>query len=424
MARQSGKLKWAQVKNVKRPGMHGDGAGLWLHVGATGGKSWVFRYMINGKAREMGLGPVGPIDRPTTSLEEARDRAQLARRMIRDDVDPLKAKEDQRKAKKVELAKAHTFKQVAAKYIAAHRAGWRNAKHAAQWDSTLTTYAYPIIGDLPVGAVDTGHVTRILEPIWATKPETAARVRGRIESVLDYAGTHQWRTGENPARWKGHLQNVLPTRSKVAKVEHHASLPWQQIAPFMADLERQEGVAALALRFAILTAARTGEVIGVRWSEIDTGAAVWTVPGGRMKGGREHRVSLSESALAVVREAARLREREDDPQAFLFPGGKRGKGLSNMALLALLRRMARGDLTAHGFRSTFRDWAAETGQPADIAEAALAHVVGDKTVAAYQRGDLLERRRKLMDAWATFCGRLPDESGQVVELRRAVEGVA
>jgi integrase len=414
MARLIEKLSPAKVQKVEKPGLYGDGAGLYLHVGPTGGKSWVFRFMLDGKAREMGLGALH-----TVSLAAARDLAGKARWKVRiDGIDPLEAKQSERQAKKVELAKAHTFKQVAAKYIAAHRAGWRNAKHAAQWDATLATYAYPIIGALPVGAVDTGHVTRILEPIWATKPETAARVRGRVESVLDYAGTHQWRAGENPARWKGHLQNVLPPRSRVAKVEHHAALPWQQIAPFMADLEPHEGVAALALRFAILTAARTGEVIGVRWSEIDTGAAVWTVPEGRMKAGREHRVPLAEPALTVVREAARLREREDDPQAFLFPGGKRGKGLSNMALLALLRRMGRGDLTTHGFRSTFRDWAAETGQPADIAEAALAHIVADKTVAAYQRGDLLERRRKLMDAWATFCGRVPDgSSGQVVPLR-------
>jgi len=416
MARLINRLSPAAVQNLREPKLYPDGAGLYLHVGPNAGektgKSWVYRYWLDGKSHDMGLGAL-----ITVGLAQARDLAAKARWQVRiDGVDIVAAKRADKKAKKAETAKAITFKACAERYIKAHRAGWRNAKHAAQWDATLATYVYPVIGGLSVAAIDTGHVTKILEPIWATKSETATRVRGRIEAVLDYAKTHSWRAGENPARWKGHLQNVLPARSRVAKVEHHAALPWQQIAPFMADLVREEGVAVLALRFAILTAARTGEVIGVRWSEIDTGAAVWTVPEGRMKAGREHRVPLSEAALAVAREAARLRERED-PNAFVFPGGKAGKGLSDTALLDLLRRMGRDDLTVHGMRSSFRDWAAETGQPADIAEAALAHIVGDKTVAAYQRGDLLERRRKLMNAWATFCARVPAEPGKVVELR-------
>jgi integrase len=336
---------------------------------------------------------------------------------VLDGIDPLAIKRAKRQQQKLESAKAVTFQACAAKYIAAHRAGWRNAKHAAQWEATLATYAYPVIGTLPVSAVDTAHVTKILEPILATKPETAARVRGRIEAVLDYARTHRWRDGENPARWRGHLENVLPKRSKVRKIEHHAALPWREIASFMTDLGKQEGVAALALRFAILTAARTGEVIGARWSEIDLHQALWTVPEDRMKAAREHRVQLSDDAMAVLREVAKLRERSD-LDSFVFPGGKAGKSLSNMAMLALLRRMERDDLTAHGFRSTFRDWAAETGQPADIAEAALAHVVGDKTVAAYQRGDLLERRRRLMAAWAAVCGR-PPSGNTVAELHIA-----
>ncbi len=393
--------------------MYADGAGLYLLVGPTGAKSWIYRFMLNGKAREMGLGPVH-----TIGLAEARKRAQEHRRQRLDGIDPLDARKTARAKAKLEAAKAITFKACAEKYIKAHSAGWRNEKHAAQWTATLTTYAYPKIGALPVAAVDTGLVTQILSPLWAAKPETASRVRGRIESVLDYAGTHGWRSGENPARWRGHLENVLPRRAKVRKVEHHAALPWGQIGAFMVDLAKQEGVAALALRFAILTAARTGEVIGARWSEIDLQAGLWTVPGDRMKAGREHRVPLAETALEVLREAAKQRDGTDEA-ALVFPGGKPGKGLSNMALLALLRRMKRDDLTAHGFRSTFRDWAAETGQPADIAEAALAHVVGDKTVVAYQRGDLLERRRKLMHAWATFTGRKAPPDGVVVPLRTA-----
>jgi integrase len=413
MARKIERLSPSGVEKETRPGMHADGAGLYLLVGPSGAKSWIYRFMLNGKAREMGLGALH-----TIGLADARKLAMDARRQKLDGTDPLQAKKDKKAAAKLEQAKAITFKACAEQYIKAHRAGWRNEKHAAQWGSTLETYAYPTIGALPVAGVDTGLVTKILTPIWATKPETATRVRGRIESVLDYATTHGWRTGENPARWKGHLANVLPRRSKVRRVEHHAALPWGEIGAFLAALREQPGIAALALEFAILTAARTGEVIGARWSEVDMQAAVWTVPGDRMKAGREHRVPLSAAAMTALRKAAELRT-DKVADGFVFPGGKPGLGLSNMALLALLRRMKRDDLTAHGFRSTFRDWAAETGQPADIAEAALAHVVGDKTVIAYQRGDLLERRRKLMEAWAAFCGRIPSKRGEVVAFHAA-----
>ena len=397
MAREVGKLNTLAVKAADKPGLYGDGAGLYLHVGPTGGKSWIFRYMLNGKARQMGLGPIH-----TITLSQARQRAADQRRVKLDGVDPLDAKREARQATALAAAKTITFKACAAKYIAANKAAWRNDKHAGQWTTTLATYAYPVIGDLPVGAIDTGTVARILEPIWATKSETASRVRGRIEAVLDYAKIHRWRDGENPARWKGHLEHVLPKLSKVRKIEHHAALPWLEVAAFTRLLEQQEGVAAMALRFAVYTAARTGEVIGARWDEIDLAAALWTVPAERMKGNREHRVPLSKPALAVLAEAAKLRVGESP---FVFPGGKAGKPLSNMAMLVLLRRMKREDLTAHGFRSTFRDWAAETGQPNDIAEAALAHIVGDKTVAAYQRGDMLERRKLLMAAWAEHCAK-------------------
>ena len=427
MARKVEKLSSAAVKNANRPGMYGDGGGLWLHVGPNAldengkptktGKSWIFRFMLDGKAREMGLGPLH-----TIGLSEARDRAQACRKALLEGLDPLEAKHAKRKARKLEAAKAITFKDCAGKYIGANKAGWRNEKHADQWENTLTTYVYPLVGGLAVSEIDTGHVTRVLEPIWTTKSETASRVRGRIESVLSYATTHGWRAGENPARWRGHLENVLPKKSKVAKVEHHAALPWRESGAFMKALAAEHGTAALAFRFAILTAARTGEVIGARWSEVDLQHAVWTIPGERMKAGVEHRVPLSADALALLQEAAKLRVDDVD---FVFPGGKKDKPLSNMALLMTLRRMKREDLTAHGFRSTFRDWAAETGQPADIAEAALAHTVGDKTVAAYQRGDLLDRRRKLMEAWAAFCSRIPVKDGSnVTDLRQTAGGVA
>jgi integrase len=400
-----------QVEKAKKPGVLHDGKGLYLHVGQTGGKSWLLRYQIEGRARWMGLGPY-----PELKLAEAREKRDEARTLLKvGRVDPLAQRKAQQDAKRAEAAKAAaeaiTFRVCAEKTITAKRGGWRNGKHADQWTATLATYAYPVIGDLVVAAVETGHITQILEPIWTTKNETASRLRGRIENVLDFAKTHGWRTGENPARWKGHLETVLPKPSLVAKVEHHAALHWPDIGAFMEELREQEGVAALALRCAILTAARTGEVIGARWPEIDIREGVWTVPPERMKAGREHRVPLCGAALEVLSEAGKF-----GTEGFIFPGQRRGNGLSNMSLLAVLKRMGRGDLTTHGFRSTFRDWAAETGKPADIAEAALAHVVGDKTVAAYQRGDLLVRRRKLMEQWAEFCSRpLPAEGGNVVE---------
>jgi integrase len=301
-------------------------------------------------------------------------------------------------------AAAVTFRKAAEGYVRAHRAAWRNAKHAWQWTGTLESHVFPVIGGLSVAAIDTGHVTRILEPIWTTKAETAARVRGRIEAVLDYAKVHGWRSGENPARWKGHLQNVLPARDRVSRVEHHAALPWTEIASFMADLAGQVGVAALALRFAILTAARTGEVIGARWSEIDLTAAVWTVPAERMKAHRQHRVPLSYAAMEVLREVSQIRLHHGT-DAFVFPSAKGDRGLSNMAMLVLLRRMNRGDLTVHGFRSSFRDWVAETTTyQREVVEAALAHLIPDKVEAAYRRGDLFEKRRTLMSEWAHYCG--------------------
>lgn len=302
-------------------------------------------------------------------------------------------------------------------YIAANEAGWRNAKHRAQWVATLEAYAYPHMGDLPAGAVETAHVMAALEPIWREKPETASRLRGRIEAVLDYAKARGWREGENPARWRGHVANMLPARGKVAKVKHHAALPWREIGGFMATLRAGSGLAARALELAILTAARSGEVLNARWSEIDLEEAVWTVPAERMKAGREHRVPLSAPAVALLRELLPLRDAERGD--WVFPGARPGRPLSNMALEMLLRRMKRSDLTAHGFRSTFRDWCAEqTAFDRDTAEMALAHVVRDKVEAAYRRGDVFEKRRRLMDEWAAFCAK-PPASGEVVPIRRA-----
>jgi integrase len=313
-----------------------------------------------------------------------------------------------------------SFGECAKGYIEANKAGWRNAKHATQWQNTLDKYANPIIGSLPVDEVAVGHITKVMEPIWTTKTETASRVRGRIETVLDWAKARGYRMGENPARWRGHLENLLPRPSKVRKVKHHPALPYPQIGRFMRDLRAREGMAAQAMDFLILTAARTAEVMGAKWPEIDAAAKLWTVPAGRIKGGVEHRVPLSGPALAIIR---KLAKEDHDPDDFVFPGDKARKPLSNNALLALLERMRRSDITAHGFRSTFRDWAAEcTNFPNEVVEMALAHVIKDKTEAAYRRGDLLQKRRAMMDTWATFCGK--QQSATIVPIAGKIRSPA
>jgi integrase len=292
------------------------------------------------------------------------------------------------------------------------RSGWKNAKHAAQWSATLETYAYPVMGSLPIAGIDTGLVLKVLEPIWTVKTETASRLRGRIEAVLDYAKVRGYCAGENPARWKGHLDNILPAKGDVAKVEHHASLPYTEIAAFWPRLQIQDGLGARALELAILTACRSGEVLGAVWSEIDMEARTWIIPAERMKAEAEHRVPLSEPAVALLRKLAALRQGE-----FVFPGQRPNRPLSNMSMMAVLRRM-KVPVTPHGFRSTFRTWVAErTGYPHEVAEAALAHTLGDKVVLAYQRGDLFEKRRRLMDDWAVFVGTAAPV-GDVVPLRR------
>ena len=354
----------------------------------------------------MGLGPLH-----TITLSEARQLATEARRLKLLGIDPIDARKVDRQAKRLDDAKAISFKQASASYIKANKAGWKNPKHAAQWESTLTTYAdpifgslpvaaidtalVPIFGSLPVAAIDTALVMKALEAIWSEKPETASRLRGRIESVLDWATARGYRTGENPARWRGHLDKMLPARAKVQAVQHHAALPYRDLPAFMSSLRSQAGIGALALEFAVLTAARTGEVIAATWDEIDLDAATWTVPKERMKAKREHKVFLGDGALAILRplkEAAR--------SDFVFAGNAPDKPLSNMAMLSTLKRMNRKDLTTHGFRSTFRDWAAETTDyPSEVVEMALAHVVANKVEAAYRRGDLFEKRKGLMRDW-------------------------
>jgi integrase len=383
----------AVARFAKKRGLHGDGGGLYLCVAPPNGCSWVYRYSLDGKARTMGLGPY-----PTISLAEARQRAADARRVKVDGVDPIERRAARRDAQRVERAKTVTFDWCKDQYIAAHRAEWRNARHSAQWTETLRTYVSPVFGNSPIQEVDTETIMKVLKPLWVAKPETASRVRGRIESILNWATTSKKRTGENPARWRGHLDNLLPKLSKVKKVEHHAALPYSEISAFVKALAQREAIAARALEFLILTGARTGEVLGARWTEIDRAANAWTVPPERMKRKREHRVPLSKLAIAVVNSLPHSQNE------FVFPGGRPARPLTNGALMEMVQRMGRSDLTVHGFRATFRTWAAEcTAYPREVIEVALAHRVYGDTEGAYQRGDLFEKRRKLMDDWAGLC---------------------
>jgi integrase len=403
------RLSAVKVASTKARGMHADGGGLYLQVSGNGSRSWIFRFKMDGRTRDMGLGSLTDI-----SLAKAREIAAELRRARLSGIDPIEARKADRREAQLAAARSMTFDQCREAFIDAHKASWRNAKHRAQWTNSLTTYVTPVFGALPIQSVDVGLVMKALEPIWSTKPETAARIRGRIERILDWAKVRGFRQGENPARWRGHMSALLPARSKVSKVEHHAALPYHEIGTFMADLRLRDGVAARALEFAILTAARTGEVLGALWEEIDLQGKVWTVPPDRMKAGREHRVPLCQPAIALLKKMQSTRRND-----FVFPSDRRGKPLSNMSMLMVLRRMGRDDLTAHGFRSTFRDWTAEcTNFPREVAEAALAHVLGDKVEAAYRRGDLFEKRRRLMEAWAVYCLSASDTSRAVIPLMK------
>lgn len=407
MARLVEKLTPLAVGKLTKPGYYGDGAGLWLQVSPSGSKSWIFRFTLAGKQREMGLGAVH-----TVNMTEARAKAKECRQLLLDGKDPLDARRSIKQAEALERAKAMTFDQCAKAYIAAHRAGWKNEKHIGQWENTLEAYASPTIGTLPVAEVDTALIVKVLEPIWQTKTETATRLRGRIEKILDWATVGKYRSGENPARWRGHLENLLANPNKIAKVAHHPALPWREIGAFMAELRKQIGTAARALEFTILTAARSGEVRGATWAEIDLDAGLWVVPAERIKMGKEHRVPLSASAIALLKELPR----EGD---LVFPGAKENAALSDMSLTAVLRRMKRTDITVHGFRSTFRDWCAEsTNFPREVCEHALAHSLPDKVEAAYRRGDLIDKRVQLMKAWADYCAK-PQAEASVTSIGRA-----
>lgn len=398
MAKKALGLTARGVETMKRPGLYADGHGLYLQVSATGAKSWIFRYVspageTKGRRRDMGLGSIRFM-----GLADARRKAQDLSGQLQEGTDPLEARKAQATALALEAAKAIFFRDCATAYIAAMAAGWKNAKHRSQWDTTLETYAFPFIGDLPVDRIDTGLVLKVLEPIWSTKIETASRLRGRLEAILNYAKVRGYRAGENPARWKGHLDHILPAKGDVANVRHHASLPYAEMPSFWPKLQAQDGLGARALELCILTATRTGDVLGARWQELDLEARIWSIPGERMKAGQDHRIPLAAPTLALLRKLAAIRRGE-----LVFPAFRAERQLSNMSMAMVLRRM-KLDVTPHGFRSTFRTWVAEqTSFPHEVAEAALAHTQSSKVVAAYQRGDLFAKRARLMEAWAAFC---------------------
>ena len=428
MARGFGKLTVKKVEHLSRRGMHADGGGLYLQVAEGGSKSWLFRYKLHGRTHWHGLGSLRDV-----GLEEAREKATGARKVRRSGGDPIQAKRQAEATSRIEAAKAITFGEAAKRFIKANRAGWKNAKHADQWQMTLlgidqkakpTKNDYcKTIRDLPIGAVDTTLVLRIIEPIWASKTETATRIRSRIEQVIDAAKAKGEFNGENPARWKGHLDNLLPATSKVRKVRNHPALPYRQLPNFMRKLRGCHGAAAAALEFQILTAVRPGNAIGAKWDQIDQQTSVWVIPAALMKSDAEHRVPLSKPALAVL---DRMEATKDDSE-YIFPNSK-GKPLSDASMAAVIDRMNEPErrwidprldreIVPHGFRSSFRDWAAEHGYDDPAAEAALAHKVSDEVVAAYRRTTFFDLRKRMMEDWADYCARSSSNGDTVVAFR-------
>jgi integrase len=387
MPRYAKPLSARSVQSLKTRGFYCDGGGLYLQVSKGGSKSWVFRFALNGRKRDMGLGGFA-----TFTLAEARERARKMRQLVASGIDPI----DDRKAKRAGAASMLTFRQCAERYVAAHEASWRNG--GAEWLASLAKHAFPMMGDMPVSAIGLSDVLRAIEPMWAKQPVRLNIVRNRIEMVLDWAKVRGLRQGENPARWKGHLETLLPSRKKLMPVKHRVALPYRQVGAFMTELRGLADTSARVLEFQILTAARSGEVVAARWDEIDMGERVWTIPPERMKAGREHRVPLNEAAIAVLKQRAAVRENE-----FVFPGRRPGQSLNVDASMRPIEKLGH-KITAHGFRSAFRDWAAEqTNFPREIAEASLAHTIGDAVERAYQRGDFLSKRRQLIEAWGRYC---------------------
>lgn len=408
MARTLHNLKPITLSRAMKPGYHGDGGGLYLQVTSAGAKSWIFRFALAGRRREMGVGSF-----PSISLAAAREAANKARALVKAGKDPITVREAERARERLEAAQGVLWAEAVDQFVEAHENSWRNKKHRQQWRNTLDTYAKPTLGTLAVGSIGTPEVIKVLEPIWYTKPETASRVRGRVERILDWSKVKGYRTGENPARWRGHLDKVFPPKAKVRKVKHHAAVPIDDLPAVYARLSESTGISAKAVRFAILTATRPGETARGLWSEIDRKNALWTIPPDRMKADREHRVTLSREALAILDEMAEVRT-----DKHLFPGHKAKKPLSLTALSKALETAGGGEATVHGTaRSTFKDWASErTSFPSEVSEMALAHSIGDRVEAAYRRGELLKKRAALMQQWASFLKSEP--RGKVIPIGR------
>lgn len=410
MARKAKELSDLKVKALKADGRYAVGGADGLHLRIIGNsKAWVLRIKIGAKRSDIGLGPYSDV-----SLAKARELAREHRNKVRSGIDPLQERRATRAALHIERTKTKTFDECAEAFIGSQEAGWKSAKHAKQWGATLKTYATPHLGKLSVASIETSHILNVIEPIWASKTETASRIRGRIENVLDWAKVRGYRTGDNPARWRGHLDKLLPARNKVQKVEHLAAMPYAKLGEFMVELRKREGTSAHALELAILCASRSSEVRLATWAEFDLAGKVWTIPADRMKAGKEHRVPLSDAAVALLEALPRLK---DAPHVFTAP---RGGALSDMALTAVLKRMGHTDITQHGFRSTFRDWAGEVSRhPPEVIEHALAHQLKDKAEAAYQRGTLMEKRAKLMKEWSDYCATVRATGDNVVPIKGA-----
>jgi integrase len=405
MARALNRLSALKVTRAKEPGMYADGGSLYLRVAEGGSRQWIFRYVTNGRLRDMGLGPAH-----TLTLAEARERATEARKLRLDGIDPLEHRRARMAALRAADARTITFRECCEAYLRSHDASWTNARHRAQWRSTLE-HLYPILGALPVQAIDTPLVLRAIKPIWEKTPVTASRLRGRLEAVLGWATVHHYRSGDNPAKWSGLLEHALLAPGKVAKVEHHSALPYADIPEFMAKVRADTGVTARALEFICLTAARSGEAAAAKWDEIDLDARLWTVPASRMKAGKEHRVPLSDPALAVLRAMRTIKQ-----SPYVFPRGN-ALPVRGATVWRLATRL--GGVSVHGLRSSFRDWASErTSFQREVCEMALAHTIPDAVEKAYRRGDLFDKRRKLMDAWGEFCAK-PAAAGAVVPIRHA-----
>jgi integrase len=388
-----GKLTAIQVARAATPGMYSDGQGLYLQVTHAGAKSWIYRYQLHGKQHYLGLGSASAI-----TLKRARELLAEPRRLRAEGIDPVETRRAQRSAARLAAAKGVTFRQCAESYFATHEHAWKSEVHRQQWRTSVQTDAYPALGSLSVQDIDTSLVLEVLRPIWKAKPVSANRLRSRIENILDAAKSADLRTGDNPARWAGHLENLLPSPRKMRSVEHYAALPYRDIPGFMIALRTRDGLSARALELAVLTATRASEVVGARWNEVDFDQRTWTISAARMKAGKEHKIPLSACAAELLRDLHAVRSGD-----FVFPG-RSGKGISTAAMLKTLAAMGRSDLTVHGFRSTFRDWAAErTAFPNEVVEMALAHAIKGAVEAAYRRGDLFEKRARVMTAWSEFC---------------------